>query len=89
MIDRKVVGNLGLSTDLEVDNLEPRIDTGVDLEVHIDTGVDLEVHIESGVDLEERTVPWVCIVLEVAPQAQIGYLEVAPQMIIEDFEAAP
>ena len=57
MIDRKVVGNLGLGTDLGVDNPEARTDTGVDLEVHIDTGVDLEVHIESEVDLEERTVP--------------------------------
>ena len=56
MIDRKVVGNLGLGTNLEVDNLEARTDTGVDLEVHIDTGVDLEVHIESGVELEEYIV---------------------------------
>ena len=47
MNDRKVVGNLGLGTDLGVDNPEARTDTGVDLEVHI----------ESGVDLEERTVP--------------------------------
>ena len=86
MIDRKVVG---IGTDLEVDNLDARTDTGVDLEVHIDTGVDLEVHTESGVDLEECTVPWVCTVLEVAPQAEIRYLEVSPQAIIEDFEAAP
>ena len=57
MIDRKVVGNLGLGTNLEVDNLEARSDTGVDLEVHIDTRVDLEVHTESGVDLEECIVP--------------------------------
>ena len=57
MIDRRVVGNLGSSTDLGVDTLEARIDNGVDLEVHIDTGVDLGVHIESGVDLEERTIP--------------------------------
>ncbi len=57
MIDWKVVGNLSSGTDLEVDNLEARTDTRVDLEVHIDTGVDLEVHIEFGVDLEERTVP--------------------------------
>ena len=57
MIDRKVVGNLGLGTELEVNNLEARTNTRVDLEVHIDTGVDLEVHIESGVDLEECTVP--------------------------------
>ena len=57
MIDRRVVGNLGSSTDLGVDTLEALTNTGVDLEVHIDTGVDLEVHIESGVDLEERTVP--------------------------------
>ena len=57
MIDWKMVGNLGLGTNLEVDNLDARTETEVDLEVHIDTGVDLEVHIESGVDLEERTVP--------------------------------
>ena len=73
MIDLKVVGNLGLGTDLEVDNLEARTDTRVDLEVHIDTGVDLEVHTESGVDLEE------CILLKVAPQAVIRYLEVPPR----------
>ena len=78
MIDQKAVCNLEMGIDLGVDNLEARTDTGVDLEVHIDTGVDLEVHIESGVGLEERTVLQVCIVLEVAPQA-----------IIEDFEAAP
>ena len=57
MFDQRVVGNLGSSTDLGVDTLEARTNTGVDLEVHIDTRVDLEVHIESGVDLEERTVP--------------------------------
>jgi len=57
MVDWKVVGNLGLGTDFEVDNLEARTDIGVDLEVHIDTGVDLEVHTESGVDLEECIVP--------------------------------
>jgi len=56
MIDRKVVGNLELGTDLEVDNPEARTDTEVDLEVHIDTRVDLEVHTEPGVDLEECTV---------------------------------
>ena len=89
MIDRKVVGNIGLGTDLEVDNLEAHTATGVDLEVHIDTGVDLEVHTESGVDLEECTVSQVCTVLEVAPQAVIGYLKFAPQAIIEDLEAAP
>ena len=67
MIDQKVVGNLGLGTDLGVDNPKAHTDTGVDLEVHtdievdfgvhIDTEVDLGVHIESGVDLEERIVP--------------------------------
>ena len=56
MIDRKVVGNLGLGTDLEVDNLELHTNIGVDLELHIDIGVDLEVHTESGFDLEECTV---------------------------------
>ena len=50
-----------------VGNLSSSTDLGVDtLEACTDTGVDLEVHIESGVDLE------------VAPQAQIGYLEVPP-----------
>ena len=78
MIDLKVVGNLGLGTNLEVDNLEARTETGVYLEEHIDIGV----------DLEECTVPKVCIVLEVAPQAVIGYLEVAPQVIIEYLEVA-
>jgi len=67
MTDQKVVGNLGLGTDLGVDNPEARTDTEVDLEVHIHTGVDLEVYTESGVDLEECTVQWVCTVLEVAP----------------------
>jgi len=41
MIDLKVVGNLGLGIDLEVDNLEARTETWVDLEAYIDTGVDL------------------------------------------------
>lgn len=89
MTDRKVVGNLGLGTDLGVDNPEAHTDTKVDLKVHIDIGVDLEVHTESGVDLEKCTIPQVCTVLEVAPQAVIGYLDVAPQAIIEDLEAAP
>ncbi len=56
MIDQKVVGNLELGTDLEVDNLEARIETGVDLEVYIDTGVDIEVCTESRVDLEVCTI---------------------------------
>jgi hypothetical protein len=68
MIDQKVVGNLGLGTDLEVDNLEARTETGVDLEVHIDTGVDLEVHTESGVDLEECTVPRYVLSLRLPPR---------------------
>ena len=77
--DLKVVGNLGLGTNLEVDNLEARTDIGVDLEVCT----------ESGVDPEESTIPEVCTALEVSPQAVIGYLEVAPQVIIEDLEATP
>ena len=44
MVDQKAVGNLELATDLEVDNLEARTETRVDLEVYIDTGVDLEVY---------------------------------------------
>ena len=67
MVDQKVVGNLELGTDLEVDNPEARTETGVDLEVCTESGVDLEV----------------CTVLEVAPQMQIVYLEVAPQALIE------
>jgi len=42
MTDRKVVGNPGLGTNLGVDNLEARIDIGVDLEVHIGIRIDLE-----------------------------------------------
>ena len=57
MTDRKVVGSLGLGTDLGVDNPEARTNTEVDLEVHIGTGVDLEVHTESGVGLKECIVP--------------------------------
>ena len=57
MIDLKVVGNLGLGTNLDVNNLDARTETKVDLEVYIDTEVDLEVHTEYGVDLEERTIP--------------------------------
>ena len=41
MVDQKVVGNLELGTDLEVDNLEARTKTRVDLEVYIDTGLTL------------------------------------------------
>ena len=89
MIDQKVVGNLGLGTDLEVDNLEARTETGVDLEVYIDIGFDLDVRTDSGVDLEECTIPKICIVLEVSPQAVTGYLEVAPQVIIEYLEVSP
>ena len=51
MIDGKVVGNLGLGTDLEVDNLEARTDTGVDLEVHIDTGLTLRYVLSLGLTL--------------------------------------
>ena len=58
---------------------EVRIGTEVDPGVHIETGVDLGVQIEVGVDLEERNVPKAHTVLEVAPQRQFGYLEVAPQ----------
>ena len=79
MIYWKVVGNLGLGTNLEVDNLEARTDTGVDLEVHIDTGVDLEENIV----LSGHTV------LEVAPQVVMDYLEVAPQAVFEYLAAAP
>ena len=89
MIDQKVVGNLELGTNLEVDNLEARTETGVDLEVYIDTAVDLEVCTKSGVDLEECIILKVCTILEVAPQVVIDYLEVAPQAIIEYLEVSP
>jgi len=84
MIDLKVVGNLGLGTDLEA-----HTETGGDLEVYIDTGVDLEVYIEFGVDLDECTIPKECTILEVSPQAVTGNVEVAPQVIIEDLKVAP
>ena len=82
MIDLEVVDNLDLSIDLEVDNLEVNMGTGVDLDlevgtlevdtlgVDIDTEVDFGVHIEVGVDT-----------LEVAPQTQMKYLEVSPQAL--------
>jgi len=77
MVDQKVVGNLELGTDTEVDNPEAHTETGVDLEVCIETRVDLEVCTESRIDLE------VCAILEVAPYAVTNYLEVAPQAVID------
>ena len=56
MLDQKAVGNLELGTGFEVDNLEARTESGVDLEVYIDTGVDIEVCTESRVDLEVCTI---------------------------------
>ena len=53
MINQKVVGNLGLGTDLGVDNPEARTDTGVDLEVRTD--IDFGVHTDIEVDLGVRT----------------------------------
>ena len=88
MVYQKVVGNLELGTDLEVDNLEVRTETGIDLKVYIDTGVDLEVCTKSRVEPEVCTVSKVCTVLEVAPQVVTDYLEVAPQAIIEYLEVA-
>jgi len=67
MVDQKVVGNLELGTDFEVDNLEARTETGVDLEVYIDTRVDIEVCTESRVDLEVCTILMICIVLRLPP----------------------
>ena len=81
-----MVDNLDSSTNLGVDTLGVSTDIGVDLEAYIGTEVDPGVHIEAGVDLEECIVPWVHTVLEVAPQTQVVYLEVAPQALIE---AAP
>ena len=68
-VDQKVVGNLELGTDFEVDNLEARTESGVDLEVYIDTGVDIEVCTESRVDLEvctiliSNTIILICIII--------------------------
>ena len=47
-VDLKVVDNLAVDTGLGVDNLEARIDTGVDLEVHtdIDFGVHIDIEVE-------------------------------------------
>ena len=94
MTDLEAVDNLDSSIDLEVDNLEVNTDTGVDLdlevdtlEVNIDTEVDPGVHIEARVDLEECIVLWVHTVLEVAPQTQLVYLEVAPQAVTDHLEA--
>ena len=56
MVDQKAVGNLELGTFFEVDNLEARTESGVDLEVYIDTRVDIEVCTESRVDLEVCTI---------------------------------
>jgi len=68
MVDQKVVGNLELGTDFEVDNLEARTETGVDLEVYIDTGVDIEVCTDSRVDLEVCIILTICIVLRLPPR---------------------
>ena len=62
-VDQKVVGNLEVGSDLEVDNPEARTDTGVDLEVrtdidfgvHTDIEVDLGVHTGTEVDLGIHT----------------------------------
>ena len=77
MIDQKVVGNLELGTDLEVDNPEALTDFGVDKHP--------EAYTECGVDLG------VCIVLkvenlEVALQAETNYLGVAPQVVTDYLE---
>ena len=68
MVDQKAVGNLELGTDFEVDNLEARTESGVDLEVYIDTGVDIEVCTESRVDLEVCTILTICIFLRLPPR---------------------
>ena len=68
MVDQKEVGNLELGTDFEVDNIEARTESGVDLEVYIDTGVDIEVCTESRVDLEVCTILTICIVLRFPPR---------------------
>ena len=104
MIDQKVVENLELGTDLEVDNPEACTKSGVDkdLEEHTEFGVDLGVCTRLKVDNLE-----VCTVLEVLiqnnivlqfvlgknhrvipPQAVIDYLEVAPQVLTDCFEVA-
>ena len=68
MIDQKVVGNLELGTDLEVDNPEVRTESGADkdLEEHTEFGVDLGVCTVLKVDNLE-----VCTILEVVLQNNI------------------
>ena len=75
MIDQKVVGNLELGTDLEVDNLEACTESRVDK--------DPEEYTESWVDLG------VCTVLEVVPQAVSDFLEVALQVVTNYLEVSP
>ena len=84
MIDQKVVENLELGIDLEVDNLEACTESGVDkyLEEHTEFGVDLGVCTILKVDNPE-----VCTVLEVVLQNNIvlqfvlgkNYIVVAPR----------
>ena len=65
MVNQKVVGNLELGTDLEVDNPEAHTEVGVDKdpEEHIEFGVDPGVCTTLKVDILE-----VCTVLGVVPQ---------------------
>ena len=94
MIDQKVVENLELGTDLEVDNPEACTESRVDK--------DLEEYTESGVDLGVCTVLEVdnlevCTILEVVLQVNNivpqfflvkNYLEVAPQAVTDYLEDA-
>ena len=57
-----------MGIDFEVDNLEARTETGVDVEVYIYTGVEIEICTESRVDLEVCTILTICIVLRLPPR---------------------
>ena len=94
MIDQKVVGNLELGTNLEVDNPKARTESRVDkdLEEHTKFGVDLGVCTVLKVDNLE-----VCTILEVFLQNNIvlpfvlgkNYPVVAPQVVIDFLEFDP
>jgi len=81
MIDQKVVGNLELGTDLEVDNPEARTNSWVNKHP--------EEYTESGVDLGVCTILKVCTILEVASQVVTDYLEFSPHAVTDYLEVAP
>ena len=82
MIDQKVVGNLKLGTDLEVDNPKACIDFGVDNNPE-QYGVDLGVSTVLKVENLELALQTETDYLRVSPQAITDYLEVAPQAVTD------